>query len=297
MTTIRKGTTPLGTTAPLRGLPQTSPAGTGAKPKAAGDTLQISRAATARLAERPGPQTFEGKVLFGTGKDNVDKNSAAGLNKTLDEFVAAFKKLSPEQQKAMLSDPGFKIVVEGHASNLGNATKYDNNGLSSRRASNTAKYVQEYLKSKGIDIPAARIQAEGKGTPGSRKKIDNNDQEDRSANIKIHMPAPKEEAQKPAPQPEKPPQPAPPPPPAPVAPPPVAGGPVGPVILPATVSGDGEDKPKEKEEDKPKAPEPIPIGGWSSPKSDGNYVAPQDPYQSGTVGPGYVRPANWNIDK
>lgn len=297
MTTIRKGTTPLGTTAPLRGLPQTTTSAPAPRPQAGGDSLQISRAATAQLADKPGPQNFEGKVLFGTAKDNVDKNSAAGLNKTLDDFAAAFKKLTPAQQKAMLEDPNFKIVVEGHASNLGNASKFDNSGLSARRANNTAKYVQEYLKGKGIDVPSARIQAEAKGTPGAPKKIDNNDQEDRSANIKIKMPAPKEEAPKPAPAPEKPPQPAPPPPPAPVAPPPVAGGPVRPVILPSTASGDEEDKRREKEEDKPKAPEPIPTSGWSSPKSDGNYVAPKDPYQSGTVGPGYVRPANYNIDK
>lgn len=296
MTTIRKGTTPLGSTAPLRGLPQTT-AAPAPRPQAAGDSLTISRAATAQLADKPGPQNFEGKVLFGTAKDNVDKNSAAGLNKTLDNFAEAFKKLSPEQQKAMLEDPNFKITVEGHASNLGNASKYDNSGLSGRRATNTAKYVAEYLKGKGIDVPAARIQAEAKGTPAGSKKIDNNDQEDRSANIKIQMPAPKDEAPKPAPTPEKPPEPAPPPPPAPVAPPPAAGGPAKPVVLPSGTGENEEDKARKKQEDKPAAPDPIPTGGWAAPKSDGTYVAPQDPYQSGKIGAGYVRPANWNIDK
>ncbi len=297
MTTVRTGTTPLGTTAPLRGLPQITTAAPAPKPQAAGDTLSISRTATARLAEKPGPQTFEGKALFGTAKDTVDKNSTAGLDKTLDQFAAEFQKLTPEQQKAMLDDPGFKITVEGHASNLGNASKYDNSGLSGRRATNTAKYVVDYLKKKGIDVGASHVQAEAKGTPAGSKKVDNNDQEDRSANIKIQMPAPKEEPPKPAPTPEKPAAPAPPPPPAPPAPPPAAGGPISPVVLPAGPGENEEDKARKKQESKPAAPEPIPMGTWSSPKTDGSYVPPKDPYQSGTIGPGYVRPSNYGIDK
>jgi outer membrane protein OmpA-like peptidoglycan-associated protein len=299
MTVNASGTKPLSTARPLGRLPQTD---TSAKPasttKAGTDTLTISKAATAQLSDTAGKeQTFEGKALFGTGKDNVDKNSAKGLDDTLDKFAEAFKKLSPEQQKAMLEDPGFKIVVEGHASNSGNAHKYDNNGLSGRRANNTAKYVAEYLKGKGIDVPQSKIQAEAKGTPGAPKKIDNNDQEDRSANVKIVMPPPKEpEAPKAAPQPEKPAQPAPPPPPAPPAPPPQVGGPVSPVILPAGAGEDEEDKARKKQEDKPAAPPQIPLGTWAAPKTDGSYTPPRDPYQSGNVGPGYVRPANWRND-
>ncbi|MBM3271181.1 MAG: hypothetical protein FJZ01_26410 [Candidatus Sericytochromatia bacterium] len=69
------------------------------------------------------------------------------------------------------------------------------------------------------------------------------------------------------------------------------------MILPTGLGSGEEDNKRKKEEPKPAPLPEIPSGGWKSPESDGSYVPPQDPYQSGNVGPGYVRPSNWQIDK
>lgn len=157
-------------------------------------------------------KTYKGHVDFVTAKDNV--TSQKSLDGTLDRFAADFRAMPPAQRKAILADPNFRIEVEGHASNLGNATSYDNQGLSNRRADHTADYVRKYLAKEGIDVPKSVIHEGGDGTPGTPPKpIENNDQHDRRATVKITVPeveaqkptAPKPEVRKPeAPKPERP---------------------------------------------------------------------------------------------
>jgi outer membrane protein OmpA-like peptidoglycan-associated protein len=158
------------------------------KTKAPGLNAPASQRSTLGLEDGPRvAKTYKGHVDFVTAKDNVTPQKA--LDDTLDRFASDIKKLSPAEQKRLLSDPGFRIDVTGHASNLGNATKYDNNGLSKRRADHTADYVKDYLARKGVDVPGSAIHAKGEGTPGTPPKpIQNNDQNDRRAEVVIKVP-------------------------------------------------------------------------------------------------------------
>ena len=258
------------------------------------DRVSISGAATGRLSRAGGrAQTFEAKVRFGTARDGVGTGNSKGLERTLDRFVAAYKKLSPAERKALPRDPGFKISVTGHASNLGNATDYDNRALSLRRARNTADFAIKYLKRRGVEVDRKQVSTAAMGTPGSRKKIQNNDQEDRAATLEIVMPVQQREPRKSAPKPQK--KPAPPrfvaPParytPGPQQPPAPAPAPV---ILPPA-----DPEPHQEQEEEPAPLPEIPMGGWQPPQSDNGYRPPAE--VSLGLGPGYVRPGNWFIDR
>lgn len=150
--------------------------------QASTDSLQVS-ATTPEKA-----RTFEARATFGTGKATIGKESQPELKRTLEAVVASFKTLSPEKQQALLADPHFTIEIEGHASNLGSATNFDNLGLSLRRATQTAQYVKGYLREHGIDVPDSAVKTKGNGSPGEKKALDDNDAADRSASVTFTLP-------------------------------------------------------------------------------------------------------------
>ncbi|MBM3258548.1 MAG: hypothetical protein FJY99_02230 [Candidatus Sericytochromatia bacterium] len=160
-----------------------SPAPAAPRTSAAPDVSVISASATS--GNRP---AYSGQALFQTGKSDP-RGGTQDLDKMLNQFAADFKKMSPDQQKALLGNPGFRIDVTGYASNAGTKTQYDNQGLSARRATETAAHVKSYLAKQGIDVPSNAIKSKGGGTPSNPgKALENNDQSDRSAKVEISMP-------------------------------------------------------------------------------------------------------------
>ncbi|MBM3268505.1 MAG: OmpA family protein [Candidatus Sericytochromatia bacterium] len=177
------------------------------------DTVAIQATAT---DGPPRARVLEANVQFATGAATPGTGGQPQLDQALDAMVATFKTLSPEQQRALLADPGFVIEIEGKASNLGSDRNYDNVGLSRKRARNTGEYVKAYLKQRGIEIPADRVKTTGSGNPGKSKAADDDDPADRIARVKITMPglsplppAAPAPAPDPAPAPEPVPSPAP----------------------------------------------------------------------------------------
>ncbi|MEB3238244.1 MAG: hypothetical protein VKO64_11555 [Candidatus Sericytochromatia bacterium] len=161
-----------------QGAPANAP-----RSQAVGDVSSISSSAVS--GSRP---AYSGQALFQTGKSDP-RGGTQDLDKMLNQFSADFKMMSPEQQKTLLADPGFRIDVTGYASNAGTKSSYDNQGLSARRATETAAHVKAFLAKQGIDVPASAIKSKGAGTPSNPgKPLDNNDQTDRSAKVEIFMP-------------------------------------------------------------------------------------------------------------
>ncbi len=157
-----------------------------AQPILTADSTQLAK--TTAPGSAPVVRTLDGRAYFGTDRSNPATQDHAALDQTLDAMVASLKTLTPEQQVKLLSDPGFAIEVRGHASNLGSAKHFDNLALSRKRAEDTAKYIQNYLHSKGIDIPPTAIKTTACGAPGSAKAADNNDQSDRSVHVVVTLP-------------------------------------------------------------------------------------------------------------
>jgi len=150
------------------------------------DTVKVQ--AGGGPTEAPKQRVIEGQANFDTGKSQLGGSGEAPLNKTLDSVIASIKTLPADKQKALLSDPNFSIDIKGRASNLGSAHKYDNAALAKKRTDATAAYVKDYLKKNGIEIPDSAIKTHSSGAPGKAKAADNNDQDDRSAKVKITLP-------------------------------------------------------------------------------------------------------------
>jgi outer membrane protein OmpA-like peptidoglycan-associated protein len=171
------------TTRNATATPAASPAPAASRTSAAPDISALSASATS--GNRP---AYSGQALFQTAKSDP-RGGTKDLDKMLNQFAADFKKMSPDQQKALLGNPGFRIDVTGYASNSGTKSQYDNQGLSARRASEAAAHVKSYLAKQGVDVPSSAIKSKGAGTPSNPgKPLDNNDQSDRSAKVEIFMP-------------------------------------------------------------------------------------------------------------
>ncbi len=157
-----------------------------AQPTLQADSTRIARATASGSAQVV--RTLDGRAYFRTGNADPANDDHAALDRTLDAMVASLKTLTPEQQVKLLADPSFAIEVRGHASNLGSNKHFDNLGLSRKRAAATARYIQSYLHSKGIDIPPTAIKTTACGAPGPAKAADNNDPSDRSVHVIVTLP-------------------------------------------------------------------------------------------------------------